>query len=104
MFVARDEFLYALGVVGVFEGANHLLNVAVHKLGQGVDCKPDSVVGDAALRVVVGSDALGAVARSDLLAAALGVLFVLLFLLELEQSRAQYLKRLGFVFELPYSL
>ena len=44
--------------------------LALHHLGQIVERQVDAVVGDAALREIVGADALGAVARADLVLAA----------------------------------
>src|SRR3546814_16830238 len=55
------------------------------------------MVGDAALREVVGADALGAVAAADLALARCGALVDLPLALLLVEARAQHLHRLGAV-------
>ena len=54
---------------------------AFHHLGQIVERQIDAVIGDAALREIVGADALGAVARADLILAlgGAGVIELLVF-------------------------
>src|SRR5581483_1939891 len=57
----------------------------------------DAVVGDPALREIVGADALGAVARADLALAAGGARLVLALALGVVEPRAQDLQRLRLV-------
>src|SRR5262249_37562862 len=56
--------------------------LALDHLRQLVERQGDPVIGDAALRKIVGPDALGAVARSDLAAALGGALGIALLALE----------------------
>ena len=57
----------------------------------------DAVIGDAALREIIGADALGAVAGADLALAVLRPLGIELGALEIVEPRAQHLHRLGLV-------
>src|SRR3982751_4770968 len=54
-----------LGLVLVGEGGSDLRQVAVHDRVDLVQREIDAMVGHAALRKVVGADAIGAVARAD---------------------------------------
>jgi hypothetical protein len=49
------------GIVGVLQGLHHRAEVAFHDLGQVVQGESDAVVGEAALREIVGPDAFGPV-------------------------------------------
>ena len=71
--------------------------LALHHLRQVVERQVDAVVGDAALREVVGADALGAVARADLVLALGGARLVALGLLGVVELGAQHRHRLGAV-------
>ena len=62
---------------------------AVHDLLQLVERQIDAVIGDAALRKVVGADALGAIAAAHLQAPRLRLRAVLLLLLGGQQARLQ---------------
>ena len=66
----------------------HLRNADKH-FGQAVQGEVDAVVGDAALREVVGPDALAAIARADLQTAFLRLRGGLLGLRLVEQARFQ---------------
>src|SRR5262245_37407247 len=59
------ELSEPLGVVGSDQAADQLVHLAVEDALDLVQRQVDPVIGDAALREVVGADALGAVARAD---------------------------------------
>src|SRR5579864_740525 len=69
-----------LRLVFLLQGIDQLIEVTVHDLRQTIKCQIDTVIGHAALRKVIGTDALGAVAAADLQAPRLR-LGALLFLL-----------------------
>ena len=48
----------------LLQGADELIEVAVHHIGQLVQRQIDAVIGDASLRKIVGADALGAITAS----------------------------------------
>src|SRR5579883_1985036 len=76
----RDSFgllRELLGLVLLIERADELFEMPVHDLIELVEREVDAMVGDAALREVVGADALGAVARADLELARLRLLALL---------------------------
>src|SRR5450631_3266878 len=74
--------------------------LAFHHLRQLVQGQIDAVVGDAALRKIIGADAFRAVARADLPAPVGRALGVKLAALRVVQLGAQHGHRLGFVFML----
>jgi len=65
------------------------IEVAFHDLRQLVQAQADSVVGHAALRVVVGADALGTIAAPHLRAALLGAFALAAPFFSVEQARPQ---------------
>src|SRR5712692_8469401 len=90
------------GPVGLDEGADHRVQVAVEHLVQVVGLVTDPVVGDAVLREVVGADPLGPVHGPDL-AAPFGLRLGLRVGLRLgEQPRAQDAQRLLLVLQLAF--
>ena len=75
---ADSRLAEALGHFGLLELGGELAEVAGHDAGEVVGGVADAVVGDAALREIVGADLLRAVAGTDLGAAVGAVLFLLL--------------------------
>ena len=73
----------------LLERVQQLVQRAIHDLLELVQCQIDAMVGDAALRKIVGSDALGAVAAAHLQAPRLGLGGLLLLLLGGEQTCLQ---------------
>jgi len=69
--------------------------LALDHLRQLVEREIDAVVGNAALREIIGADALGAVARADLPAPLSGARRVLLLTLEIVEPGAQHCHRFG---------
>lgn len=55
-----------MGLFALDQRVNHVLDFAIHKRGRVVGVLADAVVGDSALREVVGSDLLASVAATDL--------------------------------------
>src|SRR4051812_3925639 len=86
--------------VGHPERLDQRPDVAAEHAVDVVESEPDAVVGDAALREVVGADLRRAVARADLRLAHARALRFLLGDPRVEQSRAQHLHRLELVLEL----
>src|SRR5688500_8992305 len=78
----------ALGFVLGGQRADQLVELAFQYLRQAVEGQVDAVVGDAALREIVGADALGAVARADHRLARAGALARHPLALHLETGRA----------------
>ncbi len=86
-----------LGLAGVLQGLQHLVQVAFHDGQQLVQREVDAVVGQAPLREVVGADAVAAVAAADQALARGGLLggaFAAFLFLD---ARLQHLQRLGLV-------
>ena len=81
---------------------DHVLNVAVHESGEVVDRVVDAVVGDAALRIVVGADLGRTVARRDHRLALRGDFVEVLRVFEVEDARTQLLERLVEVLQLGF--
>src|SRR6266481_4506231 len=65
------------------------LELAIHHIGELVNCEADAVVGDAVLREVVGADLLAAVAAADHRFALFCQGFLLLLHFDFVQARAQ---------------
>ena len=87
----RRRFLELLGVVERDDGIEDLGHVAFEHVLQLVRREVDAVIGDAALREIVGADLLGALAGADLAAAVLRDRVLLLAHLHLVEARAQHL-------------
>ena len=77
----------------LIQGADQLARVAVHDVVELVERQIDAVIGDAALRKIIGADALGAVARADLELARLRLRTRLFLALVREQPRLQERQR-----------
>src|ERR1035437_2016119 len=93
----RGEFLL---VVGLLQGRDDLLDLALHDLGQVVEREPDAVVRHPVLRKTVGADAFAAGARANLAATLRRVFRVLLVLAALQQPGPQDGHGLGLVLQL----
>src|SRR5262245_30055659 len=89
-FGERGELL---GLVLGGERVEDLVQLAVHDAVDLVEREVDAVIGDAALREVVGADALGAVARADEALARRGGLRRLLLLLLVLDARGEHGER-----------
>ena len=94
------DLLQLLGVVERRDLIEQLGHVAFEHGVQLVGREVDAVVGDAALREVVGADLLGPLAGAHLAAPLLGDGVLLLLHLHLVETRAQHLHRLRAVLDL----
>ena len=56
MSILQFGLFELLGILSDNEVIDAVLDIAVHKGGQVVDCVADAVVGNASLRIVVGTD------------------------------------------------
>src|SRR3954470_4970109 len=90
----RQQLRLMLGHQRVDDLAQRL---AFDDLRQLVECEIDAVVADAALRKIISSDALGAIAGANLAAALGGAGGVLLLALMIVKPRAQHRHGLGAV-------
>src|SRR5579872_2707455 len=81
----------------LLERLDELIQLPVHHLRELVEGELDAVVGHAALREVVGADALGAIAAADLQAARLRLGALLLLLLGRQQPCLEERERAGAV-------
>ena len=79
----RGEFL---GLEFVLQRGQQFVHRAIHHIRQLVQREVDAVVGDAALREIVGADAFGAIAAAHLQLARLRLRAGLLFLFRGQQS------------------
>ena len=82
------------GLIGAAQGFDHFVHVAGNDLVELVQGQIDAVIGEPALRKVVGADAFTAVARTDQRAAMVGrhlIGFAVAFVLD---AREQHLHRL----------
>src|SRR6202044_1567828 len=77
------------GLVFLVQRTNQLVEIAVHDIVQLVEREIDAMVGHAALRKVIGANALGTIARTHLQLARLSLLTLLLFALGGEQPGPQ---------------
>ena len=93
-------FLEALGVLGYLQLVYAVLDVAVHEGGQIVHRPIDAVIGDAALRLVVGTELGLAVACRHHGLALRGDAVQILLMLEIVETGAQLLERTLLVLDL----
>src|SRR5690606_36223633 len=84
-------------LVLVHQRIDDFIEFALHNLFELVERQVDAVIGDAALREIVGADALGAIAGTHQLAARLALLGRLPFALGVQQPCLQQRHRAGAV-------
>src|SRR5690349_4833614 len=88
--------------VGKLERVDHRLDVAVHHARQVVRGEADAMIGEAALRKVVGADLRRAVARAHLQLAHARAFGLLLRHAQVEQPRAQHFHGFQLVLQLGF--
>jgi hypothetical protein len=93
LFQLGEQF----GPAGHLQGVHHVAQVAFHHLQQLVEREVDAVIGEAALRKVVGADAVAAVAATDQALAGGGLLGGALRAVLFLQARGEHLQRFGLV-------
>ena len=84
------------------QGVNHCADVAVEKIIEIISCHVDAVIGDAALREIIGANTFAAIAGANLAFTRLRLFRVLFLYHGVEQARAQYLHCFDFVFKLRF--
>ena len=82
------------------QGVNHRADVAVEKIIEIISGHVDAMIGDAALRKIVGANTFAAVAGANLAFARLRLFRILFLYHDIEQARPQYFHCFDLIFEL----
>ena len=84
------------------QGINHCADVAIEKIIEIISGHIDAVIGDAALREIIGANTFAAIASAYLAFTCLRLFGVLFLYHGVEQARPQDFHCLDFVFELGF--
>src|SRR5215475_6202731 len=92
--LSEGQLLEPLLEIGMLQGTDHLVQLALHHPVEIVKSEPNPMIGNSVLRIIIGPNLFLPSAGTDLAFARRGILGLFLTLLILEQTRAQNTERL----------